>query len=122
VRRNAKQPRDKRRTLPLKSGQSGQRLLKNFGGEVFRLFPVGDTASDEGVDTIEIGLVQFSETSGIALRSLDQKPLVYVLVANLQSGLRHALATYLMMRPEGKVTTPQKTFLSLRYPVQGLLS
>jgi hypothetical protein len=43
-------------------------------------------------------------------------------LGNFQSGLRGSLANYLMMRPRGKVTALQKTFLCLWYPVQGLLS
>jgi hypothetical protein len=76
VRRNAQQPRDKRNTSPLKATQRPERLVKDLGSQVFGHIAVAHTMSDIGIHAVEIALVELGKAAGVALRRLDQQPLI----------------------------------------------
>lgn len=87
------EPRDEGNAAPLKAWEVGKRLMKHFGRQIFRLFAVADTARDEGVDTIEVLLVELGEAARIALGGLNEKPFGGDLLVRFGSWLpaRHVL-------------------------------
>lgn len=50
--------------------------MKDLGGQVLRLPPAAGPTRDEGIDAVEVSLVQLAETDRVSLRGLDQEPLV----------------------------------------------
>jgi len=46
--------------------------MKDLGSNVFGFVAAGHAPGDEGIDAIEIGFIQLSEATGIALRSFDE--------------------------------------------------
>jgi hypothetical protein len=83
---DAEQPRDKRRALPLKSVEAGHGLMEDFGSEVFGFLARRDTASDKGVNAIEVSLVKRGEVNWVSLRGLNQ----VALFAGRFRGVDHA--------------------------------
>jgi len=56
--------------------QVRQRVGEHLGGKVLGPAPIGRPAGDEGVDAIEVPLVQVGEAAGVGLRGLDQERLL----------------------------------------------
>jgi hypothetical protein len=71
---HAEQPGEEGNAAPLKAREVGERLMEHFGRQVFGLFAVANTARDEGVDTVEVKLVELGEAARVALRGLDEQP------------------------------------------------
>src|SRR5262245_141902 len=67
VRRNPEQPNRKGNPSPFESGQIRQRMLKDFGSQIFSVVPVMYTANNERIDTLKVRLVQFREVTWILL-------------------------------------------------------
>ena len=85
VSRNSQQPSDEGRTLPFESREAGQRLLKDFGRHVLGLFASGHPARHVSINTREVRFVDLREPAGIALRGLDQPPLVDFVLGRFQT-------------------------------------
>ena len=80
---HAEQPGTEGNAAPLETREVGERLMKHFGGQIFRLFAVADTARDESVDTIEVELIKFGEAARISLGGLDELPVAGRILASL---------------------------------------
>ena len=71
------QPGHEGDTPPLEAAEMGQRVVKDFRGEILGLGAAPSAAGDERVDPLEVALVQLGKAARIGLGGLDQKPLVF---------------------------------------------
>jgi hypothetical protein len=76
VPRDLKEPGDERSAAPLEATEVGECLVEDFGGQILGFAAAADTASYEGVNTVEVSLVELGEAARVGFRGLDQKPLV----------------------------------------------
>jgi len=51
-------------------------FASDLRGQVLRRGPIPDPSRDEGVNAIEVDLVELAETRGVRLRGLDERPLL----------------------------------------------
>src|SRR5260370_14557413 len=71
-----RQSRDERASPPLDAAEVGERVMKNLGGQILGFPAATGAARDEGVDALEVPLVQLAEPAWILLGGLDQEALV----------------------------------------------
>jgi hypothetical protein len=76
VPRDLKEPGDEGSAAPLEATEVGECLVEDFGGQILGFAAAADTASYEGVNTVEVSLVELGEAARVGFRGLDQKPLV----------------------------------------------
>jgi predicted O-methyltransferase YrrM len=76
VRGDAKEPRGERHAAPLVGVQLGERAMKHFGRDVFRLGPAGRAADHVGIEPVEVPIVEIEKPGRIGLRGLHQALLV----------------------------------------------
>src|SRR5216684_1243634 len=81
---DAQKPRCKRDPAPFVARQIGERFVEHLGSKILRRGAIANPAGKEGVDTLEIQIVERVEFCRITLRCLDEHTLVL--------GLRHRLA------------------------------
>jgi hypothetical protein len=82
-------------------------VVKDLGGYVLGLAAATGATGDEGVDAIEVPLVQIAEPARVRLRGFDQEPLVVPSQGNLcrRCAWRHRFIPY-NGRRRAKVTVP----------------
>jgi len=61
--------------------------MEDLGSQILRLFAVSDAVDNERVDTFEVVLVEFGKAKRVALRRLDQQPLVGFVLKSPHSDL-----------------------------------
>src|SRR5438093_1880693 len=76
VRGDAEQPGRHRRATPFEASDRAERLLEHLRRDVFGGGPVLGSATDEGIDPVDVPFVNLDKSSRIGLRRLDQKPVV----------------------------------------------
>src|SRR3989442_11885708 len=70
------QPYRERHSPPFESRKIGQGVLKDLCRQVFGLMPVAHTPDDEGVNTLEVVLVEGGKSTRVFLRGLNQHTLL----------------------------------------------
>ena len=77
---------------PLEVVQLLECLVKDLGGDVFRLFVAGNPPHHVGIDPVKMALVELGKARTVALRRLDQLPVVAkFFLENSQRVLRRSL-------------------------------
>jgi hypothetical protein len=72
---DAVKPGGERRIAPLEAVQVCQRAVEDLGSKIFGLVTIADAAGNEGVNSVEMGLLEVGEASRIALRGLHKAAL-----------------------------------------------
>ena len=75
---DAHQPRSERHAAELKTIQRGERFVKHLGRDIFRGGAIPHPADNEGVDPLEVLLVQLAELRRIPLGRFNLATLVRV--------------------------------------------
>src|SRR5579859_2743883 len=77
---DSQKPGDKGKAAPLEPADAGKRLVENLGGQILGFVAAADAPHQEGIDAIEVVLIQLGKAGGVSLRRLDQDPFIANLV------------------------------------------
>src|SRR5262249_13644453 len=93
---------------PLEATDVGERSMEDPGGHVLRIRATGSATCDEGVDAVEVPLVEIGEADRVDLGGLDQAPLVVVCRGGRCRSLGRHHFTDRNDRERAKVTPPDR--------------